>query len=62
MENTAKWAGTAEFLASYGIESEVVYWPLEKLSPTASELIEQRKIDLVIQALALLPRVESFTL
>ena len=40
--------GTAEFLARYGIESEVVYWPLEKLSPNAGELIEQRKIDLVI--------------
>jgi carbamoyl-phosphate synthase large subunit len=39
---------TAEFLARYGIESEVVYWPLEKLSPNAGELIEQRKIDLVI--------------
>ena len=40
--------GTAEFLARYGIESEVVYWPLEKLSPNAGQLIEQRKIDLVI--------------
>ncbi len=40
--------GTAEFLAGYGIESEVVYWPLEQLSPNAGELIEQRKIDLVI--------------
>jgi carbamoyl-phosphate synthase large subunit len=40
--------GTAEFLAGYGIESVVVHWPLENLSPNAGELIEQRKIDLVI--------------
>lgn len=26
----------------------VVHWPLENLSPNANELIEQRKIDLVI--------------
>ncbi len=40
--------GTAEFLAGYSIESVVVHWPLENLSPNAGELIEQRKIDLVI--------------
>jgi len=38
----------AEFLAAYGIESVVVHWPLEDLSPNASELIERRQIDLVI--------------
>jgi carbamoyl-phosphate synthase large subunit len=30
--------GTAEFLATYGIESVVVHWPLENLSPNAGEL------------------------
>ena len=40
--------GTAEFLTRYGVESEVVHWPLEKLSPNAGDLIEQRKVDLVI--------------
>lgn len=40
--------GTAEFLRRYGIESVTVHWPLEKESPNASELIEQRKVDLVI--------------
>lgn len=40
--------GTAEFLAGYGMESVVVHWPLEELSPNAGELIEQRKVDLVI--------------
>ena len=40
--------GTAEFLDGYGISSEVVHWPLDKMSPNAGELIEQRKVDLVI--------------
>jgi carbamoyl-phosphate synthase large subunit len=40
--------GTAEFLAGYGVKSQMVHWPLEDLSPNAAELIEQRKIDLVI--------------
>ena len=40
--------GTAEFLNRYGIKSVVVHWPLENRSPNAGELIEQRKIDLVI--------------
>src|SRR5438874_92950 len=40
--------GTAEFLNQYGIKSVVVHWPLENRSPNAGELIEQRKIDLVI--------------
>jgi len=40
--------GTAKFLSQYGIKSVVVHWPLENLSPNAGELIEQRKIDLVI--------------
>jgi carbamoyl-phosphate synthase large subunit len=40
--------GTAEFLAGCGIESVVAHWPSEELSPNAGELIEQRKVDLVI--------------
>jgi carbamoyl-phosphate synthase large subunit len=40
--------GTAEFLAGYGIESEMVHWPLESDTPNAGELIEKRKVDLVI--------------
>ena len=40
--------GTAEFLAGYGIESTMVHWPTEKGSPNAAEIIEQRKVDLVI--------------
>jgi len=40
--------GTAEFLAGYGVRSQMVHWPLEDLSPNAGELIEQRKVDLVI--------------
>jgi carbamoyl-phosphate synthase large subunit len=40
--------GTADFLAGYGIMSSVVHWPLENLSPNATEIIEQRKVDLVI--------------
>jgi carbamoyl-phosphate synthase large subunit len=40
--------GTADFLARYGVESTPVHWPLDSLSPNATDLIEQRKIDLVI--------------
>lgn len=40
--------GTAEFLAGYGIKSNVVHWPIENRSPDAGEIIEQRKVDLVI--------------
>jgi carbamoyl-phosphate synthase large subunit len=40
--------GTAEFLASDGIEATMVHWPSENHSPNAGELIEQRKVDLVI--------------
>jgi carbamoyl-phosphate synthase large subunit len=41
-------SGTAEFLSSYGIHAVVVYWPSESQSPNAGEIIEQRKVDLVI--------------
>ena len=40
--------GTAEFLAGYGISSSLVRWPLEKLSPNATEVIEEQRVDLVI--------------
>jgi carbamoyl-phosphate synthase large subunit len=40
--------GTADFLAGYGIPSSLVYWPLEKLSPNATEIIEEQRVDLVI--------------
>jgi carbamoyl-phosphate synthase large subunit len=41
-------SGTAEFLSSYGVNATVVHWPSEPGSPNAGELIEQRKVDLVI--------------
>ena len=40
--------GTAEFLAGYGIHSSLVRWPLENLSPNATEVIEEKRVDLVI--------------
>ena len=40
--------GTREFLAGFDIASTLVHWPLEGLTPNATELIEQRKVDLVI--------------
>jgi carbamoyl-phosphate synthase large subunit len=40
--------GTAEFLAEFGIHSTMVHWPLEKISPNATEVIEERRVDLVI--------------
>ena len=40
--------GSAEFLAGYGIQSSLVRWPLENLSPNATEVIEEQRVDLVI--------------
>jgi len=40
--------GTAAFLRDNGIESEVVYWPLEKRQPGALEAVRAGAIDLVI--------------
>ncbi|MFQ5754119.1 MAG: ATP-grasp domain-containing protein, partial [bacterium] len=40
--------GTAQFMKQYGIESNILYWPLEKKSPNVLEYISNRKIDLVI--------------
>lgn len=41
-------SGTAEFLSSYAVESTIVHWPSDSGTPNAQELIEQRKVDLVI--------------
>ena len=41
-------SGTAEFLSTYGVSAVVVHWPSEPDSPNAGDLIEQRKVDLVI--------------
>ncbi len=40
--------GTAEFLKNEGIDTELVYWPLDKKSPNAIELLKSGEIDLVI--------------
>jgi carbamoyl-phosphate synthase large subunit len=40
--------GTAEFLSADGIQATVVHWPDENQSPNAGELLELRKVDLVI--------------
>jgi carbamoyl-phosphate synthase large subunit len=40
--------GTANFLKTNGIDSHVLHWPLEKLSPNVMEYLQSGKIDLVI--------------
>jgi len=40
--------GTAEFLRAHGVETTVLYWPLEEQSPNTLEYLSQGKIDLVI--------------
>jgi carbamoyl-phosphate synthase large subunit len=40
--------GTADFLASKGVETSVLNWPLDGGDPNAVDYIKQRKIDLVI--------------
>jgi len=40
--------GTAEFLAAHGIETTLLHWPLEGKRPNVLELIEQKRVDLVI--------------
>jgi len=40
--------GTADFLASKGIETKVLRWPLDGGDPNAVDFIRKRKIDLVI--------------
>jgi len=40
--------GTAKFLQSNDIETEILHWPLEKRSPNTLEYIKSGEIDLVI--------------
>jgi len=40
--------GTADFLKTYGIQSEVLHWPLEKKEPNTLTYIANGKIELVI--------------
>lgn len=40
--------GTAQFMKPYGIDAEVLNWPLDKKSPNILEYLTDRKIDLVI--------------
>jgi carbamoyl-phosphate synthase large subunit len=40
--------GTADFLQYNGIESTVLYWPLQKKEPNVLSFMEQRKLDLII--------------
>ena len=40
--------GTSKFLTENGVKNELVHFPLTKKSPNISELLEKRKIDLVI--------------
>ncbi len=40
--------GTAKFMKQYGIDVEVLHWPLEKKRPNVVDFLVDRKIDLVI--------------
>ena len=40
--------GTADFLKAGGVDSNVLHWPLENVSPNALDYLQARKIDLVI--------------
>ena len=40
--------GTAAFMAEAGIAVHEVFWPLEKRSPNALELVRENRVDLVI--------------
>ncbi len=40
--------GTSEFMKQYGIDTDILYWPLEKKSPNVLEYLSNNKIDLVI--------------
>jgi len=41
-------SGTADFLQYNGIESMILYWPLQKKEPNIISYIQQRKLDLII--------------
>jgi carbamoyl-phosphate synthase large subunit len=40
--------GTADYLQYNGIQSKVLYWPLQKREPNILSFIEERKLDLII--------------
>ncbi len=40
--------GTAEFMKKNNLDSEILYWPLEKKEPNILTYIAERKVDLVI--------------
>ncbi|MFQ5822513.1 MAG: carbamoyl-phosphate synthase (glutamine-hydrolyzing) large subunit [bacterium] len=40
--------GTSHFMRQYGIDTEILNWPLEKKRPNVLDYIRDRKIDLVI--------------
>lgn len=40
--------GTSTFLSKFGVESEPLYWPLEKKQPNILDFIQKRKFDLII--------------
>ncbi|MFQ5677412.1 MAG: carbamoyl-phosphate synthase large subunit, partial [bacterium] len=40
--------GTSKFMGQYGVETEIVNWPLEKKSPNVLQLLSDRGVDLVI--------------
>jgi carbamoyl-phosphate synthase large subunit len=40
--------GTAEFMRQFGLEIEVLHWPLEKVSPNVLDRLADGSIDLVI--------------
>ena len=40
--------GTAEFLAAHGVDSTPLFWPLETGKPNIADIIQERRVDLVI--------------
>jgi carbamoyl-phosphate synthase large subunit len=40
--------GTHDFLASHGVESEMLYWPDSGKKPNVTDYLREKKIDLVI--------------
>ena len=40
--------GTSKFMKQYGMQTEILHWPLQKKKPNVLDYIRERKIDLVI--------------
>ncbi|HVL34894.1 MAG TPA: carbamoyl-phosphate synthase (glutamine-hydrolyzing) large subunit, partial [Burkholderiales bacterium] len=40
--------GTAAFLAAHGVAAQALHWPSEAASPNTLELLDERRVDLVI--------------